>query len=47
VFDINDFDETLAGPFEWDVKRLAASMISPLEKTDSARSKAKGSPGCR
>jgi uncharacterized protein (DUF2252 family) len=27
VFDINDFDETLAGPFEWDVKRLAASMI--------------------
>ena len=24
VFDINDFDETLAGPFEWDVKRLAA-----------------------
>src|SRR6476646_1726043 len=26
VFDINDFDETLPGPFEWDVKRLAASM---------------------
>ncbi|MFF3942278.1 DUF2252 domain-containing protein [Streptomyces phaeofaciens] len=26
VFDINDFDETLAGPFEWDVKRLAASL---------------------
>lgn len=26
VFDINDFDETLAGPFEWDVKRLAASF---------------------
>lgn len=25
VFDINDFDETLPGPFEWDVKRLAAS----------------------
>jgi uncharacterized protein (DUF2252 family) len=24
---INDFDETLAGPFEWDVKRLAASMV--------------------
>ncbi|MFZ0977159.1 MAG: DUF2252 domain-containing protein [Solirubrobacteraceae bacterium] len=27
VFDINDFDETLPGPWEWDVKRLAASMI--------------------
>ncbi len=26
VFDINDFDETLAGPFEYDVKRLAASF---------------------
>uniref|UniRef100_A0AAU2K0P0 DUF2252 domain-containing protein n=1 Tax=Streptomyces sp. NBC_00049 TaxID=2903617 RepID=A0AAU2K0P0_9ACTN len=25
LFDLNDFDETLAGPFEWDVKRLAAS----------------------
>ena len=27
VFDLNDFDETLAGPFEWDVKRLAASAV--------------------
>ena len=26
VFDLNDFDETHAGPFEWDVKRLAASF---------------------
>ena len=26
VFSINDFDETLPGPFEWDVKRLAASF---------------------
>jgi len=26
VFDINDFDETLPAPFEWDVKRLAASL---------------------
>jgi uncharacterized protein (DUF2252 family) len=26
VFDVNDFDETLPGPFEWDVKRLAASI---------------------
>jgi uncharacterized protein (DUF2252 family) len=26
VFDLNDFDETLRGPFEWDIKRLAASF---------------------
>lgn len=27
IFDINDFDETLPGPWEWDVKRLAASVL--------------------
>lgn len=27
VFDCNDFDETLPGPFEWDVKRLATSLV--------------------
>ncbi len=27
VFDVNDFDETLRGPWEWDVKRLAASLL--------------------
>jgi uncharacterized protein (DUF2252 family) len=27
VFDINDFDETLPGPWEWDLKRLAASFL--------------------
>jgi len=27
VFDINDFDETICGPFEWDLKRLAASLV--------------------
>ena len=27
VFDLNDFDETLPGPFEWDVKRTAASIV--------------------
>jgi uncharacterized protein (DUF2252 family) len=26
IFDVNDFDETLPGPFEWDIKRLAASL---------------------
>ncbi|AXE24877.1 DUF2252 domain-containing protein [Streptomyces globosus] len=28
VFDVNDFDETHPGPFEWDVKRLAASLAA-------------------
>jgi uncharacterized protein (DUF2252 family) len=27
IFDINDFDETLPAPFEWDLKRLAASFV--------------------
>jgi uncharacterized protein (DUF2252 family) len=27
VFDINDFDETIRGPFEWDLKRLATSVV--------------------
>ncbi|MCY0921543.1 MULTISPECIES: DUF2252 domain-containing protein [unclassified Streptomyces] len=27
LFDINDFDETLPGPWEWDVKRLAVSLV--------------------
>jgi len=27
VFDINDFDETTVGPWEWDVKRLCASLV--------------------
>ncbi len=27
VFDVNDFDETLPGPWEWDLKRLAVSMV--------------------
>jgi uncharacterized protein (DUF2252 family) len=42
VFDLNDFDETLPGPWEWDVKRLAASLaiagrdrgFSDKERTD-------------
>jgi uncharacterized protein (DUF2252 family) len=27
VFDLNDFDETIRGPFEWDLKRMAASIV--------------------
>ena len=38
VFDINDFDETLPGPWEWDVKRLCASLhIVPEERGFSPR----------
>jgi uncharacterized protein (DUF2252 family) len=41
VFDLNDFDETLPGPFEWDVKRLAASV------TVSARNNGFSGEKCR
>src|SRR5208283_5877404 len=27
IFDINDFDETIIGPWEWDVKRMSASLV--------------------
>ena len=43
VFDLNDFDETLPGPFEWDVKRLAASFeIAGRDRdfTDAQRTRA-------
>jgi len=42
VFDINDFDETLPGPWEWDVKRLAASIeIAGRENGFSVRQRRK------
>ncbi len=42
IFDINDFDETLPGPWEWDVKRLTASLVVAgrqigLAESDSVR----------
>lgn len=37
VFDINDFDETAIGPWEWDLKRLAASVRSADAPTKSRR----------
>ena len=40
VFDINDFDETLPGPWEWDVKRLVASFV--LAARAASLSDAKG-----
>lgn len=36
VFDINDFDETLPAPWEWDVKRLAASIILAMRQANFA-----------
>ena len=37
VFDLNDFDETLPGPWEWDVKRLAASIVIAGRKNGFSR----------
>ncbi len=50
VFDINDFDETLPAPWEWDVKRLATSVeicgrhlgLSEEERLDALRSTSRG-----
>src|SRR5712691_1038871 len=41
VFDLNDFDETIPGPWEWDVKRMAASIV--LAGRESGHNRA----GCR
>jgi uncharacterized protein (DUF2252 family) len=42
VFSLNDFDETLPGPFEWDVKRLAASFaIAGRDRNFSSKARAR------
>ncbi len=48
VFDMNDFDETVPGPFEWDVKRLAASFeIAARSRRVLVQDGARGRPtGC-
>lgn len=38
VFDINDFDETIRGPFEWDIKRLATSVVLAGREVGDKRS---------
>ncbi len=43
VFDINDFDETLPAPWEWDVKRLAASIVLAGRETGPQRAALRGS----
>jgi uncharacterized protein (DUF2252 family) len=39
VFDINDFDETVAGPFEWDVKRMATSLLLAGREANTSESR--------
>jgi uncharacterized protein (DUF2252 family) len=41
VFDVNDFDETLPGPFEWDVKRLIASLVVAARSNGLGKKKAR------
>jgi uncharacterized protein (DUF2252 family) len=52
VFDCNDFDETCRGPFEWDLKRLAASIAIAgrgrgFDRKDRSRAVISGSAGYR
>src|ERR1700687_5205707 len=39
VFDINDFDETVPGPWEWDVKRLRTSLVLAGRESDQSESR--------
>lgn len=41
VFDLNDFDETIRGPWEWDVKRMASSIVLAGQESGHNRT------GCR
>lgn len=42
VFDINDFDETIHGPFEWDLKRMVASLVLAGRESGHKESAARG-----
>ena len=41
IFDINDFDETLPAPWEWDVKRLSASFVAAARNNGFAKREAR------
>lgn len=43
VFDLNDFDETITGPWEWDVKRLATSLILAAEESGQSNARCEDS----
>jgi uncharacterized protein (DUF2252 family) len=45
VFDLNDFDETLEAPFEWDVKRLATSLVVAGRDRDFAEAECETAAG--
>jgi uncharacterized protein (DUF2252 family) len=40
IFDVRDFDETLPGPWEWDLKRLCASLVLAARDIDAAKATA-------
>jgi uncharacterized protein (DUF2252 family) len=42
VFDINDFDETIRGPFEWDLKRMATSLVLAGREAKHKEASARG-----
>ena len=42
VFDLNDFDETIRGPWEWDVKRMAASFVLAGRESGHGRAACRG-----
>ncbi|MGC2638386.1 MAG: DUF2252 domain-containing protein [Acidobacteriaceae bacterium] len=42
LFDINDFDETIRGPFEWDLKRLATSLVLAARETCGKQARKEG-----
>ncbi|GBQ70146.1 hypothetical protein AA103196_2411 [Ameyamaea chiangmaiensis NBRC 103196] len=46
VFDINDFDETAAAPFEWDVKRLATSFVLAARERGATTGEARYLAAC-
>ncbi len=47
VFDVNDLDETLPAPWEWDVKRLAASFVLACRNNGFSEDRARDAvPGC-
>ena len=43
VFDLNDFDETIPGPWEWDVKRLATSLVLAGHEAGQPQERCEGS----
>ncbi len=45
IFDVNDFDETIRGPFEWDVKRMATSILLAGEQAGVAEKERRTAAG--